>query len=393
MSVRDVRSGRVTQLDRRGDLSNWGLRMTSISPTCEGYPADLRALTSLRAFLSLGVVLFHYQLQWDPALGFSPIIERSRLAVDAFFMLSGFILAHVYGPSFAAGTFSYRRFIVARLARLYPLHLAVLVGVLVMVVGALAFGVRFDPSTFTARGFFETLLLVQAWFPSPVGHNWSGPAWSLSAEWFAYLLFPAYAFVALKFGRRPWALLLLGLIAYGLIDAGYQALFGKVLPRAEDDMGILRIAPAFLIGMALYGLGRDLSWTRTRTLGAALGTTLLLLTAMQMSLDDRIIVALTAPVVFSWSMLGKSQCEGILASPPLVFAGEVSFALYLVHMPVIVAWKGVIAEMRGIESAFRITPVELIGLFLATSALAVALHLLVEKPGRLWIRDRCASWT
>lgn len=367
--------------------------MTSVSPTREGYPADLRALTSLRAFLALGVVLFHYQLQWDPALGFSPIIERSRLAVDAFFMLSGFILAHVYGPSFAAGTFSYRRFIVARLARLYPLHLTVLLGVLVMVLGALAFGVRYNPSTFTVRGFFETLFLFQAWFPSAVGQNWSGPAWSLSAEWFAYLLFPAFAFLALKFGRRPWALVIVSLIAYVLIDAVYRSLFGKVLPRAEDDMGILRIIPAFLLGMALHGLGRGLTWSRAAAICLALGSTILLLTAMQMSLDDRIIVALAAPVVFSWSMLGKSQCEGILASPPLVFAGEVSFALYLVHMPVIVAWKGVIAEMRGIDSAFRITPPELVGLFVATCALAIALHLLVEKPGRLWVRERSARWT
>ncbi|MBU2270678.1 MAG: acyltransferase family protein, partial [Alphaproteobacteria bacterium] len=87
----------------------------------------------MRAFLAVGVVLFHYQLQWDPALGYSPILERSRLAVDAFFMLSGFILAHVYGPAFAAGAFNYRRFLVARLARLYPLHLAILGGVLIMV--------------------------------------------------------------------------------------------------------------------------------------------------------------------------------------------------------------------------------------------------------------------
>ena len=159
--------------------------MTSVSPTREGYPTDLRALTSLRAFLAIGVVLFHYQLQWDPALGFSPIIERSRLAVDAFFMLSGFILAHVYGPSFAAGTFSYRRFIVARIARLYPLHLAVLGGVLVMVIVARAAGVQYDPTTYTLEGFVKTLLLVQAWFPSLVGYNWSGPSWSLSAEWFA----------------------------------------------------------------------------------------------------------------------------------------------------------------------------------------------------------------
>lgn len=360
--------------------------MTSISPVSEGYPSDLRALTSLRAFLALGVVLFHYQLQWDPALGFSPIIERSRLAVDAFFFLSGFILAHVYGPSFATGTFSYRRFIVARLARLYPLHLAVLGLATVMVVGATAIGVRYDPSTYTLEGFFKTLFLVQAWFPSETGYNWSGPSWSLSAEWFAYLLFPAYALLAVRMRRRPWLLLGLGIVAYVVIDGAYGAIFGKVLPRAEDDMGILRIAPAFLIGMALYGLGRNTVWRPAVAITACLATTGLLLAGMQLSLDDRIIVALAAPVVFSWSMLAKTQSEGLLASPILVFAGEVSFALYLAHMPILVAYKGLAAEIRGIDSGFVMTPLELTGLFIVTAAASVALHLLVEKPGRSWIR-------
>ena len=360
--------------------------MTSISPVSEGYPADLRALTSLRAFLALGVVLFHYQLQWDPALGFSPIIERSRLAVDAFFLLSGFILAHVYGPSFAAGTFSYRRFIVARLARLYPLHLAVLSGATLMVLVAVAAGVRYDPSTYTVEGFLKTLFLVQAWFPSEMRFNWSGPSWSLSAEWFAYLLFPAYALLALRTRRHPWFLLILGGVAYVVIDAAYGAVFGKVLPRAEDDMGILRIVPAFLIGMALYGLGRGTVWRPAVAITACLVTTGTLLAGMQLSLDDRIIVALTAPVVLCWSMLAKSQSEGLLASPPLVFAGEVSFALYLAHMPLLVAYKGIAAEMRGIDSGFLMTPVELAGLFLVTILVSVALHLFVERPGRTAIR-------
>ena len=365
--------------------------MTSVSPTHEGYPADLMALTSLRAFLAMGVVLFHYQLQWDPALGYSPIIERSRLAVDAFFMLSGFILAHVYGPAFAAGTFSYRRFLVARLARLYPLHLAILGGVLIMVLGASISGVPFDLSTYTTEGFFKTLFLVQAWFPSEIGYNWSGPSWSLSAEWFAYLLFPAYALLSIRMRHRPWFLLGLGIVSYVVIDAAYVSTFGKVLPRAEDDMGILRIAPAFLIGMALYGLGHRWRWSRPVAAAAALFTTVLLLGAMQLSLDDRIIVALAAPVILAWSLLARADCEGPLAAPALVFAGEASFALYLVHMPVIVAWKGVVAELRGVDSTFRITPVELIGLFVATSLIAAALHLLVEKPGRTWIRRRFDS--
>jgi len=365
--------------------------MTSVSSTTEGYPADLRALTSLRAFLALGVVLFHYQLQWDPTLGFSPIIERSRLAVDAFFMLSGFIMAHVYGPSFAKGTFSYRRFIVARIARMYPLHLAVLGAVLVMVLAAAGQGVRYDPATYTPQGFVQTLLLIQAWFPSTLGSNWSGPSWSLSAEWFAYLLFPAYALVATRLRHRPRLLLGLGVVGFIAIDAVYGQMFGKVLPRAEDDMGILRILPEFMIGMGLHGLGQGLRWSRSVTIDATVIATLALFVAMQFSLDDRYVVALTAPVILCWSMLAKAGCEGPLSSPLLVFAGEVSFALYLAHMPLLVAYKGIAAEIRGIDSGFVMTPTELIGLFVVTVLVSVALHLFVERPGRSAIRKRFES--
>ena len=86
---------------------------------------------------------------------------------------------------------------------------------------------------------------------------------------------------------------------------------------------------------------------------------------------------LAAPVILTWSLLARADCEGPLAAPGLVFAGEASFALYLVHMPVIL-----------VDSTFRITPVELIGLFIAAALIAAALHLLVEKPGRTWIRRR-----
>ena len=342
--------------------------MTSVSPTRGGYPADLRALTSLRAFLAVGVVMFHYQLQWDPALGFSPIIERSRLAVDAFFMLSGFILAHVYGPAFAAGTVSYRRFIVARAA-----------------------GVQYDPATYTAEGFFKTLLLVQAWFPSLVDYNWSGPSWSLSAEWFAYLLFPGYALIAMKLKTRPWALLFLGVLGFVVIDAIYGQVFGKVLPRAEDDMGILRILPEFLIGMALYGLGRRWQWSRGSAISASAVATLCLLLAMQFSLDDRLVIALAAPLILTWSMLARTAKAGPLSAPLAVFSGEASFALYLVHMPLLVAYKGVASELRGIDSSFYMSPLELAGLFVVTMVVAAALHLGVEKPGRRWIRRRFES--
>ena len=117
-------------------------------------------------------------------------------------------------------------------------------------------------------------------------------------------------------------------------------------------------------------------------------TTLLLLGGMQLALNDRIIAA---PVILTWFLLARAGCEGPLAASAHVFAGEASFALYLVHMPVVVAFKGVVAELRGVDSAFRITPVELTGLFVATAVIAAALHLLVEKPGRTWTRRRFES--
>lgn len=355
------------------------------------YPRDIRALTSLRIFLALGVVLFHFQLQTDYADGYSHIIERSRLAVDAFFMLSGFIMAHVYGPGIAAGSFSYREFIVARIARLYPLHLVILTGCVLMVVVASLLGVTYDAATYSAKGLFETLFLIHAWFPTNVVINWNGPTWSLSAEWFAYLTFPVFAVIALKLRRIPLILLAIGIAAFIVNDILYQQAFGKVLPRAEDAMGIARVAPEFLIGMGLYGVGQRLPTSRLLAISAAVISTAALLIGMHYSLDDRIIVALTAPVILSLSLLSKAGCEGVLASRPLVFAGEVSFALYLVHMPILVAWKGLVSEAKGIDSGFTVSPIELAGLVVAALIVAVIMHMVIERPGRRWLRLKLNS--
>lgn len=350
------------------------------------YPQDIRSLTSLRIFLALGVVLFHFQLQTNHDAGYSPIIERSRLAVDAFFMLSGFIMAHVYGPSVAAGAFNYRAFVVARIARLYPLHLVTLLFSLLMVVVAASLGVAYEASTYSVRGFFEALFLVHAWFPTDTGINWNGPTWSLSAEWFAYLTFPLFAFAALKLRRYPLVLLGLGVLSFILIDALYRQAFGKVLPRAENLLGIARVTPEFLIGMGLYGVGRLIHVTPRLAICATLSSVVALLVAMQFSLDDRIVVALTAPVILSFALLAKANCEGFLASRPLVFAGEVSFALYMVHMPVLIAWKSLVSEVHGIDSGFEVSIPELAGLVVAALMVAVAMHMLVERPGRHWVR-------
>ena len=91
-------------------------------------PPDLRALTTLRFFAALWVVLY---TAWEHLnVGFEPtLVSKGYLGVEVFFVLSGFILSHVYLEAAGEKRFSYRGFLWARIARVYPLHLATLIGV------------------------------------------------------------------------------------------------------------------------------------------------------------------------------------------------------------------------------------------------------------------------
>ena len=348
------------------------------------FPDVLDPLTGVRFFLALGVVLFHYQLQWtlpDEAAG---LLNRARLGVDVFFILSGFILTHVYLQG--DGALDYRRFLAARFARIYPAHLFILLAMLGLVLVAPLLGVGLEQGRFNFTDFAGTLLLVQAWFPRETLALWNGPAWSLSTEWFAYLAFPVYAALALRLRARPWVIIGLAVIVFVVFDAFYRAQFGRVLPRAEDSVGILRIVPEFLYGIGLYYLGQR--WTpspRVSVVGA-LATTVALLALMQIGADDRIIVAAAGPFILSLALLAKVRVRTFLSHPVALFAGEASFALYLVHIPVLMVWRNAAQALAGWPSDYRMGVGELAAMLFLTLAAAAAIHVLVERPGRRLLR-------
>lgn len=357
------------------------------------FPSDLPALTSVRFFLALGVVLFHYQLQWPwdvwPVTG---LLNRARLGVDVFFILSGFVLTHAYRDALNEGRLDYRAFLIARIARIYPAHLAVLAFVLIMVITGALLNTRFDHTLYSVPGLFATLFLVHAWLPGGINTAWNGPSWSLSAEWFAYLSFPVFAWIGLKLRRRPGMLLALtGALFIGL-DQFYQAAFGDILVHAEARMGILRIIPEFLYGVALYRLGEGLRPSRAIAVGMAwTTTTLLLLAHMHFKADDRIVVAMAGPMILMLGLLSKVSAEGVLAKPALRLGGEASYALYLVHMPILIGWKGIRSMIDGRDSSYTLAGWEAGGLIALSLAVAVALHLHLEGPARSWIRRRVGS--
>ncbi|MBU1323953.1 MAG: acyltransferase [Alphaproteobacteria bacterium] len=348
----------------------------------------LDPLTGVRFFLALGVVLFHFQLYWTLPEESAGLLNRGRLGVDVFFILSGFILTHVYLQGDRAP--DYRRFLAARFARIYPAHLFVLLAMLGLVLIAPLLGVGLEPGRFNPADFAGTLLLVQAWFPRESLALWNGPAWSLSAEWFAYLTFPAYAALALRLRARPWVLIGLAALLFVALDAVYRVQFGRVLPRAEDSMGILRIVPEFLYGIGLYYLGQR--WTPSAKMAVigAMASTVTLLALMQIGADDRMIVAAAGPFILSLALLAKARVRTFLSHPAALFAGEASFALYLVHIPILMAWRNAAQAFAGWPGDYRMGLGELAAMLGLTLAVAAAIHVYVERPGRRWIRGRMA---
>ena len=182
---------------------------------------EIKALTGLRIVAALWVVLFHFRpLLWQAAPDFAsalaPILDCGAQGVDLFFILSGFVLTWNYldkmGKSWS--TRATLRFLWLRLARVWPvylvtMHLAALWIIFTLNVGHVP---SETVSTLNAISYIRQLLLVQLWFqPFFDGSSWDGPAWSISAEWLAYLVFGLLILVVFRIARATRARSLLWL--------------------------------------------------------------------------------------------------------------------------------------------------------------------------------------
>ncbi|MDP1642374.1 MAG: acyltransferase [Phenylobacterium sp.] len=346
---------------------------------------QIHPLTSLRFFAAFWVVLFHY---W-PALatGATPLfVAKGYLGVELFFVLSGFILCHVYRSQVEAGGFNYGGFLWARLARVYPLHLATLIGMGVLAAAAGAAGFAVDPNILSWEALLPNLLLVQAWGFAPVA-GWNHPSWSISAEWFAYLTFPLFAWAALALKARPLVAVALAAVFMAGLYAGFEVLAGHPLTLATISWGALRIVPCFALGCALHSLwreraggGRSQAW-----LGAAISGAVALFAAT-LGLSDTIIVLGTAGLIFYLARLAQNGSQA-LSTPILIYLGEISYSIYMICVP----WK--IVFVNGAASLLKLESDQLpLGIWLVLLVgvipLAALSYHLIEKPAR----ERMKLW-
>ena len=349
----------------------------------------IRPLTSLRFFAAFWVVLFHY---W-PALATTAtplFVAKGYLGVELFFILSGVILCHVYRSEVETGRFTYGSFLWARLARVYPLHLATLIGMGVLAAGATAAGFAVDPNILSWESLPANLLLVQAWGLAPQA-GWNHPSWSISAEWFAYLTFPLFAWAALALKARPLVAMALAAIFMAVLYAGFEAWAGHPLTLATIRWGALRIVPCFALGCALHSLWRERAGPGRKgaLAGAAISGAVALIAAAT-AMSDTIIVLATGALIFYLARMAQAG-SAVLSAGPLIYLGEISYSIYMVCVP----WKIVfvngatsLLKLEGDQLPWPLWCVFLVGV---VPLAAISYHL-IEKPARTHMKLWAEMW-
>jgi peptidoglycan/LPS O-acetylase OafA/YrhL len=337
------------------------------------------ALTGIRGYAAGWVVLFHASFaawQIQPALppqDALPLIRRGYLAVDLFFVLSGYVLMRSHGEAFRQRGFrAWRPFAAGRLGRVMPLHWIVL-GLLCLLTLTCPGG----PWIGIAPGgpLVENLALVQSWLGDPL--SWNTPAWSLSAEWLAYLAFPLLALAIGQAGRWGCAAVIGGSAVTLALAAGWHGDGGL---NHVHVLGLVRCLCEFPMGMA----GCRLLQT-TPPNGTAVpdrlfwaGLALLALTLATPRLD-----AVAAPAFLMLVMAsgaGSSPAHALFGHPRAVWLGEISFSLYLLHFAWFdLAWQG---ASRFVPSTGPWVAATVAGACLTLPPLAYLSWRWIERPGQ-----------
>jgi peptidoglycan/LPS O-acetylase OafA/YrhL len=205
------------------------------------YASRIPCLDGLRGIAALGVMLFHFNLFYLPQAHL-PFVGRAYLAVDLFFLLSGFVMAHVYGRLLAsnwrAHWLEYGR---ARFARIYPLF-AVTTLTMVLVVALSHMPLVFV--SFSGRSLALQPILLQQWAS---GLSWDYPSWSISTEAESYVVFIFSASILLV-GKHPRLIA----VCCAVVVAALSITRGGSLNCFVGLSALLRTLAEFSLGVLLY---------------------------------------------------------------------------------------------------------------------------------------------
>jgi len=375
---------------------------TSLPKLLAGDRVELRALTSLRFFAALHVVLFHTHalMGAKQPVWLGQLASGGHHAVPLFFVLSGFILHYTYQRTDWSKPGEHRNYFVHRVARIYPVY--VLCFLVDVPRGMGHFLATYDPGTALVKASISGtayLTLTQTWVPR-LAAAWNSPGWSVSTEAFFYLLCPL---LLTRFARLTLAQSLAGL-ALMLVAAS----LGRALPRLAIDaaglapnvwipfaevfppLRIFEFAFGLLLGRLFAATESSRSVPRLVVAGfsfTAIAAILLLSNRYTLPFLGRhhglllpfyglLIVCLT---------VSTNPLTQFLSWAPFRFLGGASYSVYLLHMPLFTCFQHLAhrAQWTASPAAFAAYLVLVVG----SASLVFQFY---EEPLRRLIRRRFA---
>ncbi|MBZ9741905.1 MULTISPECIES: acyltransferase family protein [unclassified Mesorhizobium] len=370
-----------------------------------------QVLDSWRGICALLVALFHFPTA--SAISQSSFIGSSYLFVDFFFVLSGFVIASSYANRLSRPG-EVARFALVRFGRIYPLHLVMLAAFagfeLLRLVLPQLHGTGAAPFTggFDIKSLAANLFLLQG-----IGFEdrltWNAPSWSISAEFFAYLLFAGVVFVA---GARAW----IWFVAAAVTAPLFLLAFSTHHMDVSYDFGFIRCLYGFSLGALLAWFQHD-SIAGARQILARSGP------RMNWTLAEIVMVAvivlfvslagdnnagIAAPLVFALALFLFAHEGGwisaLLRTPFMLTLGALSYSIYMVHIFVqarLINVAGLVERKLGLgligDIVLRGEPatgfgagwtgtVAIVFMLAATVAASWITWRLVEMPAMAWFR-------
>jgi len=320
------------------------------------------SLTPLRGIAATLVVFFHFHIFLGPLTAPDNfVVSKLYLMVDLFFVLSGFIMAHVYGHKFMGKIqkVDFLKFMKARFARLYPIHIVTFVYLLIWAI-YMRSQINFLETPAIVQSIFDNsaiigvLTLTQAW-GTHMEATWNTASWSISVEWFLYLLFPFLAFLFYKYKRiAAWAFGLGSLIMLFGISYYIEPIWIETISKARGltdgqtafrptntidiitGFALLRGFCSFVFGMITYEVYKTERYRGPLKKGYWFP---LIWCVLFSSWINDILLDPFAILLFSFLILHTAYAEGalkkILNSKVFNYLGDISYSIYMVHIPII----------------------------------------------------------
>lgn len=355
-----------------------------IAPPLRPTVPQLHQLTGLRGLAAWFVVLYHIRLSMSGIVSTDAIrvLGKGYLAVDLFFMLSGFVMWLNYGHRLRGhGWRATADFWWKRIARIWPLHLLVLAG---MVAFALVL-VMTERST-DMYPFAELpmhLVLIQNWgFTDQL--SWNHPAWSISTELAAYLLFPAFV-AALHWNRiGTGGLFAIAALLIALLHGVFAYSGHRELGQDIAKLGLIRCLIEFAVGALLCMIWQRWSRAGARIAFAAGG---MCMASVAAGLWLRAPETAFVPLALASGLLALALSGGVIAklfsSSPMRWLGDLSYATYLTHFFLFILFKIAVVGADG-----QLTLAQCAAFLAIVLIVSAALHYRFERPAQKWLVSR-----